>query len=75
MKVEERFHRVDSNRLEITVTVDDPKYFTKPWVPMDKFPMKLQTPDYDIVEMICVGSDMDAYHADFADPASGIEKK
>ena len=74
MKVEERFHRVNSDRLEITVTVDDPKYFTKPWVPMDKFPMKLQTPDYDIVEMICVNSDMEAYGRDFADPASGIVK-
>jgi hypothetical protein len=74
MKVEERFHRVNSHRMEITVTVDDPKYYSRPWVPMDKFPMKLQAPDYDIIEMLCVPTDMEAYHTDFADPASGLIK-
>ena len=54
------------------VTVTDPKLYTKPWVAMDKFPMKLQTPDYDVVEMLCAPSDMESYKDDFADPASGI---
>ena len=74
MKVEERFHRVNSHLMEITVTVDDPKFYSKPWVPMDKFPMKLQANDYDIIEMLCVPTDMESYHRDFADPASGIIK-
>jgi hypothetical protein len=74
-KVEERFHRVNANRLEITVTVDDPKYTSKPYVAMDKFPMKLQTPDYDVVEMLCIPSDMEAYSRDFGDPASGLVPK
>src|SRR4029434_10037297 len=65
MKVEERFHRVNSNLLEITVTVEDPKFFTMPWVAMDKFPMKLQSPDYDIIEMLCAPSDMESYKNDF----------
>jgi hypothetical protein len=72
MTVEERFHRVNSHLMEITVTVTDPKFYSKPWVPMDKFPMKLQANDYDIIEMLCVPSDMESYHKDFADPASGI---
>jgi hypothetical protein len=74
MKVEERFHRVNSHRMELTVTVDDPKFYSRPWVPMDKFPMKLQADDYDIIEMLCVPTDMESYHRDFADPASGIIK-
>jgi hypothetical protein len=74
MTVEERFHRVNSHRMEITVTVTDPKFYSRPWVPMDKFPMKLQANDYDIIEMLCVPSDMESYHRDFADPASGIIK-
>ena len=74
MKVEERFQRVNSHRMEITVTVDDPKFYSRPWVPMDKFPMKLQANDYDIIEMLCVPTDMESYHKDFADPASGIIK-
>src|SRR5688500_9303862 len=74
MTVEERFHRVNSHRMEITVTVTDPKFYSRPWVPMDKFPMKLQANDYDIIEMLCVPTDMESYHRDFADPASGIIK-
>jgi hypothetical protein len=75
MRVEERFHRVDHDHLELTVTIDDPKMYAKPWVAMDKFPMKLQTPDYDILEMLCVPSDMESYSQDFGDPASGVESK
>jgi hypothetical protein len=75
MKVEERFHRVDHDTLEITVTVEDPKFYSKPWVPMDKFQMKLQSPDYDVIEMLCVPSDMENYSKDFGDPASGVDSK
>ena len=74
MTVEERFHRVNSHRMEITVTVTDPKFYSRPWVPMDKFPMKLQANDYDIIEMLCVPTDMESYKEDFANPASGIIK-
>jgi len=74
-KVEERFHLVNANLMEITVTIEDPKLYTKPWVAMDKFPMKLQANDYDVVEMLCAPSDMEAYKDDFADPASGITGK
>jgi hypothetical protein len=41
---------------------------------MDKFPMKRQANDYDIIEMLCAPSDMKSYGTDFADPASGIVK-
>jgi hypothetical protein len=75
MKIEERFHRVDHDNLELTVTVEDPKMYSKPWVPMDKFPMKLQTADYDVIEMLCVPSDMEKYSQDFGDPASGVGGK
>ena len=72
MHVEERFHRVDSNNLELTVTIDDPKMYSKPWVAM-KFPMKLQSPDYDVVEMMCIPSEMEQYYKDYGDPASGVD--
>ena len=72
MTVVERFHLVNSHLMELTVTVTDPKFYTEPWVPMDRFPMKRQANDYDIIEMLCAPSDMEAYGTDFADPASGI---
>ena len=44
-----------------------PVMYTKPWVAMNKFPMKLQPPDLDIwdkyqEEMICSPSDFKAYN-------------
>ncbi len=75
MHVIEQFHRVDHDRLEMTVTVDDPKMYTKPWVAVNKFPMKLQAPDFDVVEMMCIPSEIAAYDKEYGDPASGVESK
>lgn len=74
MHVIERFRRVDNNDLELSVTIDDPKMYTKPWLAM-KFPMKLQSPDYDVTEMMCIPSEMEQYDQDYGDVASGTEKK
>lgn len=75
MHVIEQFHRVDHDHLEMTVTVDDPKMYTKPWVAVNKFPMKLQAPDFDVVEMMCIPSEIAAYDKEYGDPASGVESK
>jgi len=40
LRVEERFHRVDRDRLELTVTIDDPTIYTKPWMAGDKVTLK-----------------------------------
>jgi hypothetical protein len=52
MKVEERYHRVDANTMELTVTIDDPKAYTAPWVPRNKLRLRLLPPDIDLIEMI-----------------------
>jgi hypothetical protein len=75
MRVEEQFHRVDHDHLELTVTLDDPKMYTKPWVAMKKFPLKWQSPDYDVTEMICSPIEMEKYNKEYGDAASGIESK
>jgi hypothetical protein len=75
MHVQERFHRVSKNLLELTVTVDDPKMYTKPWVAMNKFPMRLQSPDFDVVEMMCIPSEEEQYYKEYGDQASGVESK
>ena len=53
LRVEERYHRVDQNNLELTVTIDDPMAYTKPWTPRAKLPLKLMPPDTDLREWIC----------------------
>ena len=75
LRVEERFHRVDHGHLEWSVLIDDPKMYTKPWLAMDKFPMRLQPADFDVRELICSPSDYTEYNklvgsgaSDFADP-------
>jgi hypothetical protein len=73
MHVIEQFHRVNHDNLELTVTIDDPKMYGKPWVAM-KFPMTLQSPDFDVVEMMCIPSEMEQYNKDYGDVASGTNK-
>lgn len=57
--VEERFTRPDHNDLQLTVTVDDPKYYTKPFV-LGKTSFKW-IPNQELDEQLCVPSDMLEY--------------
>jgi hypothetical protein len=75
LRVEERFHRVDHDHLEWTVLIDDPKMYTKPWLAMDKFPLKLQPVDFDVREMICSPSDYTEYNQLVGSPASDPTKE
>jgi hypothetical protein len=70
LRVEERFHRVDHDHLEWTVQIDDSKMYTRPWLAMDKFPMRLQPSDFDVREMLCSRSDFDEYDRLIGNPAS-----
>ncbi|HZP33294.1 MAG TPA: hypothetical protein VFB23_08015 [Candidatus Acidoferrales bacterium] len=72
MHVIERFQRVNQNLLELTVTVDDPKMYTRPWVAVNKFPMRLQSAEYDVPEMMCIPSEQEEYYKDYGDAASGV---
>ncbi len=69
MRVEERYTRLSANVLESTVTIDDPTYYTKPWVFLPKktywwipsnAPAFGTTGEFD--EQFCVPSDMDEYN-------------
>src|SRR5882672_11249793 len=48
LRVEERFHRPDRDHLELTVTIDDAKMYTKPWVALDRLIFERQPPSFDI---------------------------
>jgi hypothetical protein len=49
-RITERFRRVNYGTLEIEVTVNDPKTFTKPWT--IKLNQRLM-PDTDLIEFVC----------------------
>lgn len=71
LHVVERFHRVNRDLLELTVTIDDPKMYTKPWVPADKLTLHLLPADFDMGEMICSPTEMLEYKKLVANPITG----
>ena len=71
LRVQERFHRPSREILELTVTINDPKFYTKPWVAADKFIFHLLPADFDMGEMICSPEEMEEYKKQIADPVTG----
>jgi hypothetical protein len=72
LAVEETYHRVDADHLELSIKITDPKYYTKPWVALDKLRLRLQSPHLDVygAEMECSGSETQKYLDMFAGPAA-----
>ena len=68
LKIEETFHRVDHDNMELTVTIDDPKMYTQPWQALNKFPLRIQPRGFDIREMYCAPSDTAEYNKQIGDP-------
>lgn len=66
MRVEERFQRRDFGHLDVAVTLEDPKVFTKPFT--IRFAERL-LPDTDVFEHICAEDEKDAAHTAKAPPA------
>jgi hypothetical protein len=61
LKVTERYHRVNQSTVELTVTIDDPKVYTKPWLTRNQLVMKLLPANTDLMEMIPSASEAQAY--------------
>ena len=70
--VQERYTRVDQYNMQLTVTVDDPKYYTKSWTYMraNLYWMKAQ----EFSESFCIPSEAIQYRDTLARP-SGIDAK
>ncbi len=58
-KMTERFRRVNYGNLEIEITVDDPKAYTKPWTVQVNQKILLDT---DLIEFICGENERDVPH-------------
>ncbi len=74
MRIEERYQRVDHDHLMMTIIIDDPKFYTKPWTDL-KLMLRLQSPGFDIMEMGCTPTETAKYTRLFGDPASGANEK
>lgn len=61
VRVEERYRRVSENTIELTVTINDPKVYTKPWMARNRLPLKRMPSNADLMEMIPSASEAAAY--------------
>ena len=59
MRLTERFHRIDFGRMEIQITIDDPKNYTKPFTITSHQHLR---PDTDILEFVCLENEKDVDH-------------
>ncbi len=64
--VNERYVRPDHNDLQLTITVDDPRIYTKPFV-LGSVSFKW-VPDQQLAEQLCIPSEMLQYLDVIADP-------
>ena len=74
-RVEERYVRRDAVHIDVTITIDDPVYYSKPWVALDRLPLRLQPDTFDIREMECSPSEFARYTKEFAEPAAAEPAK
>src|SRR3979490_2552492 len=68
LRVQERYTPVEHNDLEVTITINDPKTYTKPFV-ITKSSFKW-IPRQDFEEQLCVPSEEAEYLKLIGDPAA-----
>ena len=62
LRVEEVFHRIDHDRMELSMTIDDPKVYEKPWVALNKLQFRLKPETTELQEMMCSPSELNEYN-------------
>ena len=75
LRVEETFHLVDHDTLELTMKIIDPKMYTEPWLALNKLPLHLLPPDFDIPELLCSPTEMSSYNSQVGDVANRDSSK
>lgn len=69
MKVQERFTRADHDTLNITVNIDDPKAYTKPFE-AGRITYELQPKQAELPEQLCIPTQAALYRSTIATPAA-----
>jgi hypothetical protein len=59
LKVTERFRRKDFGHMELQITIDDPKAYTKPWTVTENAVLQ---PDDELIEYVCEENNRDVGH-------------
>ena len=69
-RIEERYTRLDEHNMQLTVTIDDPKFYTRPWTWMQANFYWVQGQEFH--ETFCIPSEGIQYRDSLANP-SGIQ--
>ena len=59
LRLTEKFHRPDFGHMEIEITIDDPKTYTKPWTVKENPHLLVDT---ELMEYICNENEKDRQH-------------
>ena len=70
LRVEERFHRVDRDHMELSVAIDDPKMYTKPWIALNNLVFNLEPQTFDVREMFWSPTEFQGYNKLLGNSAS-----
>jgi hypothetical protein len=76
LRLTERWHRLDEDNLEMTLTFNDAKTFTKPWT-SDVKRFRLQKkgmPDAEMLEVIFIPLDEQDFNEKIRNPSNGLTK-
>jgi hypothetical protein len=73
MHLTERYHRLDRDNMEVTMTLEDPKIYKKPWV-SDKKTLRLQA-NHELREELCAPVDEESFNQRTRNPAGGVATK
>jgi hypothetical protein len=75
LRVEETFRRVGRDHLELSVLIDDPKMYTKPWIALNKLVFNLEPQAFDVREMFWEPSEFQNYNKLLGNEAAGEDEK
>jgi len=59
LRIRERFHRRDFGHMDLELTIDDPKIYTKPFTVKST---EVLIPDSDVLEYVCADNEKDRAH-------------
>ena len=74
MRLEERYHRLDRDNMQLVMTLTDPKIYTKPWVSETKN-FRLSGLKEFAEELFCIPSQEQEFNRRVRDPAAGVFHK
>jgi hypothetical protein len=75
MKLQEQWHRADQDNMELTLTINDPKFYTAPWS-SDKVTYRYQAPGTKyakLLEVIFAPMDEESFNEKIRDPVAGVK--